>query len=87
MGAHRRTPLRKVSRARYQTAECRNVAIGQAIDSLGKFIHHLRDREPVLRFVRRQRLNSRPAVRKKAAEFLQRQKSAEPVPSCRMRDF
>jgi hypothetical protein len=62
----------KVSRARYQTAECRNVAIGHAIHSLAEFFHLLEDKKAGLDFVHRQRRNSRNAVRKKAEAFLKR---------------
>jgi hypothetical protein len=58
--------------ARYQTAECRNVAIGHAIVALGQFTHLLRDAKPVFRFVRQQLRNTRPATRKKAERFLHR---------------
>jgi hypothetical protein len=60
----------KVAKARYQTAECRNVAIGHAIRALGEIQPLLRRPAPVLRFVRRQLKNRRPATRKKAAQFL-----------------
>jgi len=62
----------KVETARYKTAECRNVAIGQAIQALDRFIDRLRDRRPVLEFVRGQLDNTRPATRKKAEAFLRR---------------
>ncbi|MBI4657766.1 MAG: hypothetical protein HY735_02755 [Verrucomicrobia bacterium] len=62
----------KVRRAKYQTAECRNVAIGHAIVSLGEFFDLIQDRGPVLRFVRQQRRNPRNAVRRKAAVFLKK---------------
>jgi hypothetical protein len=60
----------KVGKARYQTAECRNVAIGHAIVALGDILPLLRNPAPVLTFVRRQIRNSRPATRKKAERFL-----------------
>ncbi len=60
----------KVEDAHYQTAECRNVAIGHAILSLGEFFDRLQDPQPVLRFVRKQLRNTRPATRKKAEHFL-----------------
>lgn len=62
----------KVGRARYKTAECRNVAIGHALLALGSFFDLLRQRAPVLRFARRQVKNSRPATRKKAEQLLKR---------------
>src|SRR5262249_1465676 len=39
----------KVTRARYQTPECRNVAIGHAISALGEMLPLLRDPAPVVR--------------------------------------
>jgi len=65
----------KVARARYQTAECRNVAIGHAIEAFGQFCDLLRDRAPVVRFVKGQLKNSRNATRKKAERFLKKQTS------------
>lgn len=67
----------KVERAEYQTAECRNVAIGHAIESFARFFHLLKaKRKPaVVQFVRRQLKNRRNAVRKKAAAFLKRRES------------
>lgn len=58
----------KVEKAKYKTAECRNVAVGHAIKSLDR----LPDSKPAIAFVRRQLRNSRPATRKKAERFLRR---------------
>jgi hypothetical protein len=66
----------KVGRARYQTAECRNVAIGHAIIALGDILPLLRNPTPAIRFVRRQVRNSRPATRKKAERFLKSRQRA-----------
>jgi len=63
----------KVSRARYQTAECRNVAVGHAIEAFGQFYHLLQKKTPVVRFVKGQLKNSRHATREKAERFLQKQ--------------
>ena len=65
----------KVARARYQTRECRNVAVGHAILALGDFFDLLNHPGPALRFVRRQLRNPRPATRKKAKQFLKRVRS------------
>jgi hypothetical protein len=62
--------IRKVARARYQTPECRNVAIGHAILALGDIRHLLRDPAPAVQFVRKQTRNRRPTTRKKAEAFL-----------------
>ena len=64
----------KVAEARYQTSECRNVAIGHAILAFGEFIALLENQGPVLRFVKAQINNPRPATRKKAEQFLKRLK-------------
>ena len=60
----------KVATARYETPECRNVAIGHAIQALGAILPLLRNLAPVARFVRKQARNRRPATRKKAEQFL-----------------
>ncbi len=60
----------KVGKARYRTAECRNVAIGHAITALGDILPLLRRPAPIVRFVRKQIRNARPATRKKAERFL-----------------
>jgi hypothetical protein len=65
----------KVARARYQTAECRNVAIGHAIEAFGQFHDLLQNKRPVVRFVMGQLKNTRNATRKKAERFLKKQTS------------
>jgi hypothetical protein len=60
----------KVAKARYQTAECRNVAISHAITALGEMLPLLRRPDPVVQFVRKQTRSPRPATRKKAERFL-----------------
>ncbi|MHC4431371.1 MAG: hypothetical protein ACYTBS_05985 [Planctomycetota bacterium] len=62
----------KVDRARYQTAECRNVALGHAIKSFDQLFDQLEDKEPVIKLVRKQLKNTRNATRKKAKQFLAR---------------
>lgn len=71
----------KVAKARYQTAECRNVAIGHAILALGGILPLLRHSAPAVRFVRKQTKNSRSATRRKAQQFLKSQPGA--LASCR----
>jgi len=63
--------LMRVEDATYQTAECRNVALGRVVASLELFFDQVKDRQSVLEFVRRQLNNTRPAVRRKAARFLE----------------
>ena len=60
----------KVQWAKYQTDECRNVAVGHAIESLDRFFDRIDHQKEVLEFVRREANNSRNATRKKAVEFL-----------------
>lgn len=62
--------LLRVETANYATAECRNVALGKTVESLGLFFDRVKRRRPILEFVRRQLENRRPAVRRKAADFL-----------------
>jgi hypothetical protein len=59
-----------VRRAKYERDECRNVAIGHAILSLDRFYDLIDDKPAVLRFVRAQCDNPRPATSAKARAFL-----------------
>ncbi len=60
----------RVEEARYQTSECRNVALGHAILALEQFFPYIHDRARVLAMARRQLRNPRPATRRKAEKFL-----------------
>jgi hypothetical protein len=60
----------KVATARYQTPECRNVAIGHAIRALSAILPLLDKPAPAARFVRQQLRNRRSATRRKAQQFL-----------------
>ena len=62
----------RVERARYQTEECRNVAIGHAIKAFSSMEGEVQRRKKVVDFVKRQTRNTRPATRKKALDFLRR---------------
>ncbi len=64
--------LLKVEKARYKTTECRNVALGHAIKAFDQFFDQIKDKGPVVAFVRRQLENTRNATRKKAEVFLKR---------------
>jgi hypothetical protein len=64
------TSLLKVRRARYATAECRNVAIGRALHSLDQFFQYVQNKRPVLAFARQQLDNPRQATRRHAERFL-----------------
>jgi hypothetical protein len=67
----------RVREARYKTEECRNVAIGHAIQALGRFFELAGDRKAILGFVSQQLDNPRPATRKKAEAFLSKVAGSE----------
>lgn len=62
----------KVDDAEYETDECKNIAIGQAIKSLDELFPQLKSKIQVFEFVKRQIKNRRPATRKKAEQFIKR---------------
>ena len=62
----------KVENAQYKTTECRNVALGHAIKAFDQFFDQIRDKRPVIAFVRRQLENTRNTTRKKAGAFLKK---------------
>lgn len=62
----------KVEKAKYQTAECRNVAMGHAIKSFDLFFDQIKDKEPVIKLIKKQLKNTRNATRKKAEKFLRK---------------
>jgi hypothetical protein len=62
----------KVEAATYQTEECRNVAVGHAVESFDEAFENIKRQQPVVEFVRRQLCNRRNAVRRKAEKFLKR---------------
>jgi hypothetical protein len=64
--------LLKVENAKYQTDECRNIALGQAIDAFGEFFEQIGDKERVKRLVKKQLANTRKSTAKKAAQFLKK---------------
>jgi hypothetical protein len=64
--------LLKVENAKYQTEECRNIALGQAIDSFDEFFERIGDKERVRRLVKKQLRNTRKSTAKKAAQFLKK---------------
>ena len=61
-----------VRNAEYKTEECRNIAIGYAIQAFGRFFGVLRNQKAVVEFVRAQVENPRASTRRKAQEFLKR---------------
>ena len=52
--------------------ECRNVAIGQAIDTFDQIFKQIKDKDTVIKFVKRQLKNTRQKVVKKAENFLKK---------------
>jgi hypothetical protein len=60
----------QVENAKYQTDECRNVAIGHAITALGVMDMEIRRSRDVVKFVKRQARNPRAGTRRKAELFL-----------------
>lgn len=65
----------KVEKARYATPECRNVAMGHAIEALSKIFERAKRKDRILRFIEKQTGNARNATRKKAERFLKKMKS------------
>jgi len=63
---------RRVDRTTYATPECRNVAIGHAIDALDRLFPMIADKGAVQRFVTRLMDNPRAATRKRAERFLRK---------------
>lgn len=59
----------EVERATYETSECRNVAIGHALNALSQLGPSVCRRPDVAAFVRRQRSNTRAAVARCAARM------------------
>ncbi len=67
--------LLKVEKAKYQTAECRNIALGKVISSFDILYDGITDKEPVNQLVRRQLNNTRNSTKKKAERFARRRLS------------
>ncbi len=64
--------LLKVEKAKYQTDECRNIALGIAIKSFEQFFDQVEDKAAVIKLIKKQLNNSRNATQKKAADFLKK---------------
>ncbi len=62
----------QVETAKYQNAECRNIALGQVIKSVEKFFGQIQDKEPMLALIKKQLKNSRPATKKAAENFMKK---------------
>lgn len=66
--------LLKVETAKYQTAECRQIALGQAVKAFDGIWNLLSDKEPVVEFVRRRLKSRRSSTKHVAAEFLHKRR-------------
>jgi hypothetical protein len=64
--------LLQVEKAKYQTPECRNVALGHVLKSVDLFFEHVRDHQVVIEFARRLLRNRRNAVKLRARAFLKK---------------
>ncbi|MBN1975440.1 MAG: hypothetical protein JW787_17520 [Sedimentisphaerales bacterium] len=67
----------KVEKANFElhgepSPECRNVAIGHAIETFDQFFDKIEDKEVIIKFVKRQLNNTRKQVVKKAEKFLKK---------------
>ncbi|KPK76258.1 MAG: hypothetical protein AMJ79_07395 [Phycisphaerae bacterium SM23_30] len=62
----------KVEKAKYKTAECRRVALGQTINTFDEIFVKIKNKEPVIKLVKKQLKNPRPSTRKKAENFLKK---------------
>ena len=67
----------KVEEAQFQmhgkpSPECRNVALGHAIDTFDQFFDQIEDKSAIVEFVKRQLKNTRKQVVKKAEKFLKK---------------
>jgi len=62
----------KVEHSIYQTDECRNVAIGHAIKSFHQFFDQIKNKQPVIYFIKRQLENTRSGTRKAAEKFVKK---------------
>jgi hypothetical protein len=68
--------LLRVEKAKYQTAECRNIALGQVIKSADQFFDQIKDQEPLIKLIRKQLKNSRHATKKAAEKFVKKNADA-----------
>jgi hypothetical protein len=64
--------IMSVENTDYETEECNNIVIGQAIKTLDDLFPKLKSKKPVFDFVQRQLKNRRPATRKKAETFIRK---------------
>ena len=70
----------KVEKANYlnkgtPSPECRNIAIGQAIDAFDRIYEMVEPKARIVSFIKRQKTNTRKAVAKKAEDFIRKNKT------------
>ena len=61
-----------VQHAEYATAECRNVALGHALDAFEIFFDNIKNKQPVIDLVTKQMDNTRNSTRKRAEKLLKK---------------
>jgi hypothetical protein len=62
----------KVQHAKYATAECRNVALGHALDAFEIFFDKIKNKQPVIDLVTKQMDNTRNSTQKRAEKLLKK---------------
>ena len=76
-----------VSEAQYRTEECRNVAAGHALQSLGRFFDLIEDQRAVGPSPALNWRTARPSTRRKAEEFLKKHAAAPPRLQSKLEDL
>jgi len=66
------TEILKVEHAEYATAECRNVALGHALDAFEIFFDKIKNKQPAIDLVTKQLDNTRSGTRKRAEKLLKK---------------
>jgi hypothetical protein len=66
------TEILKVEHVEYVTAECRNVALGHALDAFELLFRHIKNKQPVIDLVTKQLDNTRNSTRKRAEKLLKK---------------
>jgi len=66
------TEILKVEHAEYATDECRNVALGHALDAFELFFDNIKNKQPVINLATKQKDNTRNSTRKRAEKLLQK---------------
>ena len=64
--------LLKVEKAEYETTECHNIVLGHTIKSFDRFFDQINEKEPVIKLVKKQLMNTRKATKKAAEKFVKK---------------